>query len=224
MVAPRSAFDRQLRMLENDVLRAAELVETQLVDAVNALQRQNIRAAQRVEAFDVTINRLRYEIEEQAYALLALQQPNAGDMRRIVAAVSIATNLERMGDYAAGIARLVMRMTNAPTTVHVAAFDEMARLATENLRDVMNALSTGDVALARRVVRRDEEIDQRHKAVYDQLIQTMIDDTSTVEQATMLLWVSHNIERFADRICNICERVVYMVTGDLHEPRPEPMS
>jgi phosphate transport system protein len=217
MVAPRSAFDRQLRMLENDVLRAAELVETQLVDAVNALQRQNIRAAQRVEAFDVTINRLRY-------ALLALQQPNAGDMRRIVAAVSIATNLERMGDYAAGIARLVMRMTNAPTTVHVAAFDEMARLATENLRDVMNALSTGDVALARRVVRRDEEIDQRHKAVYDQLIQTMIDDTSTVEQATMLLWVSHNIERFADRICNICERVVYMVTGDLHEPRPEPMS
>lgn len=223
MVVLRSVFDRQLRLLETEVLRLAEFVETQLVEAVKALQTRNFSAARRVESFDASVNKLRYEIEEQAYLVLALQQPAASDMRRIVAAVSIATNLERMGDHAAGIARLLLRSAEVANPPPMPAFDEMAQLAAANLHDAMVALSGNDVALARQVVARDKEIDCLHKRAYDQLIQAMIDDRTQVEYATMLLWVSHNIERFADRVCNICERIIYVITGNLYEQRVDPM-
>jgi phosphate transport system protein len=221
MVAVRSAFERQLRQLETELLRLAEYVETQLIEAVRTLHTRDFEAAQRIDSFDATLNKLRYEVEEQAYTLLALQQPNAGDMRRIVASVSIATNLERMGDHAAGIARLILRSVEAPRSIELPAFEHMARLATESLREAMVALSSGDAALARRVVSRDREIDHLHKEAYDYLIQVMINDRRMIEYATTLLWVSHNIERFADRISNICERIVYMFTGNLYEQRTD---
>jgi phosphate transport system protein len=223
MMTIRTQFDRQLRMLDNDLLRLAELVETQLVDAVTALYNHDLAAAQRVEAYDSALNKLRYEIEEQAYTMLALQQPNGTDMRRIVAAVSIATNLERMGDHAAGIARLIIRTHVVQSVVHVPAFKEMSAMACESLRLAMTALGNRDGQMARSVVTRDEEIDQIHKRTYDLLIRTMIDNPSTVEYATMLLWVSHNIERFADRVSNICERINYVATGELYKPRLDKM-
>ncbi|MFQ3535847.1 MAG: phosphate signaling complex protein PhoU [Aggregatilineales bacterium] len=219
MVTLRSTFERQLKTLNNDLLRLAELVETQLVEAVRALQQRDFEAARRVEAFDATINRLRYEIEEQCYTLLALQQPNAGDLRRIVAAVSIATNLERMGDHAAGIARIALRAGALPTAVHMPLFADMARHAAENLAQAMIAFENNDAALARQIVQRDDEVDALHKRAYDYLIRTMTENSATVEYATLLLWVSHDIERFADRVSNICERIVYVTTGVLFEPR-----
>jgi phosphate transport system protein len=223
MVAMRSVFDRQLRLLENEVLRLAEFVETQLVEAMKALNYRDMDIARRVDAFDATVNKLRYEIEEHAYTLLALQQPIAGDMRRIVAAVSIATNLERMGDHAAGIARLAMRAQDTQVVFAMPMFTDMMRLANDNLRDAMIALSNSDSTLARQVVSRDKDVDRLHKAAYDELLARMIHDQSVVEYATMLLWVSHNIERFADRVSNICERIVYAITGNLYERRADPM-
>jgi phosphate transport system protein len=219
MVTLRSTFERQLKTLSNDLLRLAELVETQLVEAVRALQQRDFQAARRVEAFDTTVNSLRYEIEEQCYTLLALQQPNAGDLRRIVAAVSIATNLERMGDHAAGIARIALRTEALAAAVHLPLFTDMARLAAENLHQAMIAFEKSDAQLARQVVQRDEEVDALHKRVYDYLIKTMMENSAAVEYATLLLWVSHDIERFADRVSNICERIIYIVTGTLFEPR-----
>lgn len=219
MVALRSTFERQLKTLSNDLLRLAELVETQLVEAVRALQQRDFEAARRVEAFDATINRLRYEIEEQCYTLLALQQPNAGDLRRIVAAVSIATNLERMGDHAAGIARIALHAGALPAAVHMPLFTDMARHAAENLAQAMIAFENNDAALARQIVQRDDQVDALHKRAYDYLIRTMTENSATVEYATLLLWVSHDIERFADRVSNICERIVYVTTGVLFEPR-----
>ncbi|RMF53570.1 MAG: phosphate transport system regulatory protein PhoU [Chloroflexota bacterium] len=183
------------------------------------MQQRDFQAARRIDAFDAAINRLRYEIEEQSYTLLALQQPNAGDLRRIVAAVSIATNLERMGDHAAGIARITLRMENLTAAIHMPLFNDMARLAAENLNQAMIALEKNDAELARQIVRRDEEIDAYHRRVYDYLIKAMMENPATVEYATLLLWVSHDIERFADRVSNICERIVYTVTGVLFEPR-----
>lgn len=219
MVTTRSMFDRELKALNSDLLRLGELVETQLVEAVRALQNRDTAVANRVVGFDATINRMRYDIEEQCYTLLALQQPNATDLRRIVAGVSIATNLERMGDHAAGIARLTLRLAELPAAVHIPMFTEMAKLASENLAQTMTALDGFNADLARQVVAQDAQIDQVHKRIYDYLIKTMTDNPATVEYATLLLWVSHDIERFADRICNICERIVYTVTGNLHEPR-----
>jgi phosphate transport system protein len=215
----RSNFLRQLQLLENDLLRLAELVETQVVDAVRALQTHDIVLANRVDEFDSAINKLRYEIEEQAYTMLALQQPTAGDMRLIVAAVSIATNLERMGDHAAGIARLAKRMEDVPEVVHVPAFTEMANRAADNLRRAMDAFSKRDEQTVRAIVDEDDVIDQMHKDIYEMLLKTMINNSTTVEQGTMLLWVSHNLERYADRVSNICERINYSVTGELYRSR-----
>lgn len=219
MVAIRTLFDRQLQDLDNSTLRLAELVETQLTQAVRALQTRDLATARRVDEFDATINQLRYEIEEHCYELLALQQPNARDMRRIVAGVSIATNLERMGDHAAGIARVTQRIADMPVPVHVPLFTDMAKLASANLMEALKAMAAQDAILARAVVRRDDEVDKMHKLVYGQLIQTMMTNPATVEYATLLLWVSHDIERFADRISNICERIIYTVTGNLYELR-----
>ncbi|MBX3085497.1 MAG: phosphate signaling complex protein PhoU [Anaerolineae bacterium] len=219
----RSAFDRQLNELLQDVLTLAEMVESQLTEAIKALEVYDVARAQRVADYDSRINRLRYEIEENAYTLLALQSPMARDMRRIVAMVSVVTNLERMGDHAAGIARLVIRMANSACTISCAKFDQMAELSIAMLRDAMTALDTQDVALAKGVINRDEQVDALHKAVYDELIATMTNDPATVECATMLMWCSHNLERYADRVSNICDRIMYLITGNLHEARIDPM-
>jgi phosphate transport system protein len=223
MVAVRTTFDKQLNALQDNVLRIAEMVNTQLMQAVKALQTGDTALAQRVADFDATINNLRYETEEQAYTLMALQQPNARDMRHIVATVSVVTNLERMGDHAAGIARLALRMAKAECHVTVPEFDKMAQVAAASLDDAMKALVSDDKVLARAVVNNDAQIDELHKSVYDHLVQGMTNDPSTIECATMSLWVSHNLERFSDRISNICERIVYLITGELFEIRADTM-
>ncbi len=219
----RSAFDRQLSDLQDNVLYLSELVATQVLQAIQALQTHDMEAARRVDGLDATINRLRYELEENCYTLLALQQPNSRDMRRIVSTISIVTNLERMGDHAAGIARLALRMETTPCNIHVPEFDEMAALAAASLRDAMTAMTAWDKVLARAVIDRDANIDRLHQQVYDHLIKMMTKHPSRIECATMMLWVSHNLERYADRISNICERIVYLITGQLHEPRHDTM-
>ncbi len=216
----RTVFDRQLEDLQSRTLQLSERVTAQVVQATRALQQHDLNLAKRVDKADVEINALRFEIEESCYTLLALQQPNSHDMRRIVATVSVVTNLERMGDHAAGIARLAMELDRS---MPIEEFNEMAKIATTNLTDAMTAFTTEDIILAREVVLRDERVDQLHKAVYDRLIRTMTEDTSTVECATKLLWVSHNLERYADRTSNICERAIYLATGELRHPRVDPM-
>ncbi len=196
----RSVFDKQLDGLRDNTLQIAEMVATQIEQATRAFQKHDMAIAQRVAEFDATINRLRYNVEEQSYTLLALQQPNARDMRRIVTTVSVVTNLERMGDHAAGIARLALRLGDHPKPIFVQEFTEMAEMAVENLKDAMSALNYEDAVLARRVVSRDDQVDQLHEAVYKRLIETMTNNPSTVECATMMLWVSHNLERYSDRM------------------------
>jgi phosphate transport system protein len=221
VTSTRSLFDKQLYHLQADIQQIAELVEVQINEATKALLNFDLDIARRVDLSDKTINQKRYDVEEQCYTLLALQQPNSHDMRRIVASVSVVTNLERMGDHAAGIARLILRMgAKMPAGLDVHEFVEMAQLSARNLNDAMRAFIDEDVESARQIIERDDEIDNRHDQIYSRLVQSMSDEQSFIECATMLLWVSHNYERYADRISNICERIVYMVTGNLHEPRP----
>ena len=223
VASTRSVFDRQLETLQSDVLRLAEMVESQLMQAFKALQTRDVGLAWRVDTYDASVNRMRYSVEEQAYTLLALQQPNARDMRRIVAAVSIVTNLERMGDHAAGIARLVLSMNNIQANVTISEFSQMNELIIANFHDAIQAMRSDNHILAHDVMLRDEQIDDLHKQVYLKLINIMSDDPGMIEYATKLLWVSHNLERYSDRIGNICERVSYMITGILHEQRADEM-
>jgi phosphate transport system protein len=218
----RTVFDRQLNTLRQEIVQLSQMVMDQVVNATKALQEHDLTLAHKVDKFDAEVNQLRFAVEEQCYTLLALQQPNSRDMRFIMATVSLVTNLERMGDHAAGIARLALRMDGKPCSVYVPEFDEMTEKSVTHLRAALDAFTREDEKLARDIVARDIEIDQLHKQVYSRLLQSMIESPESIECATMLLWVSHNLERYADRISNICERIVYFITGELWEYTVEP--
>jgi phosphate transport system protein len=218
----RAVFDRQLNNLRQGTMQLSQMVIDQVVNATSALQQHDLVLAHQVDKFDANVNKLRLELEEQCYTLMALQQPNSSDMRFIMATVSLVTNLERMGDHAAGIARLTIRMEGKPCRVDVPEFDVMTQKAVSHLRSALDSFETKNEKLARDIVARDVEIDQLHKQVYSRLLQSMIEAPETIECATMMLWMSHNLERYADRISNICERVVYYITGELWEYHVEP--
>jgi phosphate transport system protein len=225
MTSTRSRFDYELKKLEKDLVHLSEMVSQAVDSSVTALFDHDIELAKEIERDDTRINKLRLEIEESCYTMVALQQPNTADMRMLMASVSIVTNLERMGDHAAGIARLVERLgtnpssTNAPVPTQ---FREMSRIALNMLHNAMAGLDRQDVPLEQEVIKEDGKVDALHKEVYDLLLQHMIKDPSSIEPCTLMLWVSHNLERIADRVTNICERVVYLLTGELTET-PDPM-
>jgi phosphate transport system protein len=216
-MALRTIFDRSLTQLQDDVLRLASLADTAILNSVKALTDLNAEVAQQVDVGDQALNLLRYTIEDNTHRLIALQQPNATDLRVIVGAVSIATNLERIGDHAAGIARLTLRMIDQPPIKPLVDIPLMCDICREMVADAVQSYVQRDAVLAEAVIKRDDDVDALDDRVYRDLIAIMTNDPSTVERATSLLWVSHNLERIADRACNISERAVYVATGELKE-------
>lgn len=220
--SPRPVLDHQLESLQYDILGLAEMVESQLLEAMKAFRKRDVTIATRVRAYDKRVNQKRYNIEERAYTLLALQQPIAHDMRRIVAAVSFVTNLERMGDHAAGIAHIVQQnLGGTPAQIVIPEFEEMTDIAVADLHEAMHALETNDEKLAREVVGKDQRVDDLYHEVYVRLVRLMTQNPSLVEEATSLMRIAHDLERFSDRISNICERISYVITGVLYENHTE---
>ena len=215
MLTNRSTFDRQLGILRDQVIQISDLVEQTIAESMKALQKHDFEMAQHINQFDSQINARRFQVEEYAYQLLALQQPNASDLRLIVALVSVVTNLERIGDHAAGIARLVLRLGEHPALPTPDEFSPMAGLAQWLVRNAMTSFVTSDLDLAKQVLIRDAEINQLHQSVYHSIIEQMTHNPATVESGTLLLWVSHNLERIGDRATNIAGRVPYLVRGEL---------
>lgn len=213
----RGHFDRSLADLRDDLLRLSSMADKAISESVRALNERNSELAQQISVQDTQLNELRYAIEEQAYVLIATQQPAATDMRLLVGTVSVATNLERMGDHAAGIARLALRMIDQPPLKVLVDIPQMAEIGREMLKNAVTSFVNRDAELAERTVERDREMDRLHQHVCTDLIQYMVADSSTIERATFLLWVSHNLERVGDRATNICERSYYLVTGHLKE-------
>ncbi len=223
MVTTRSVFDRQLRELRDSVQQLADMVSGSIENSMRALFAHDHELARAVDTCDTHINRRRLEIEEMAYTLLACQQPVSSDMRTIVASVSVVTNLERIADHAAGIARLVLRMSSDHPIEPLLEFGQMADLAKSMLKDAITAYVSHDLELAQSVIKRDVQVDKWHHAVYGRLIKQMSLNPEYIEPGTAALWVSHNLERMGDRCANICERVIYLVTGELqrrHDPMP----
>lgn len=218
----REVFERELRALEGEVVALGEAVGEAVRAAVDALRTRNVDRAKRVDRADDEINQRRLDLEERCLALLATQQPTAGDLRVLTAILHIATDLERMGDHAAGIARLVIRMGDEPFIKPLIDIPRMAELVGEMLRGALKAFMRRDAGLARRVADRDDEVDALHDQVHRELFLLMIQDPRTVTQATYLMWASHGLERIADLVTNVCERVVFVVSGtleDLNRPR-----
>lgn len=213
----RTAFTHDLRELQDGVMALGSMVEKAIAGAVDSLRDQDATLAQRVIDGDAEINRRRWQLEEDALRLMALQAPLASDLRRIAAVMHVATDLERMADHAEGIAILVLRTIDEPLLKPLIDIPRMAELARAMLLDAIEAFVEDDADQARRVAARDDAVDQLYEQIYRELLTFMISDPKTISRATHLLWASHNIERIADRVTNICERVVFVVTGSIEE-------
>jgi len=214
---PRKSFDRELQRLQEEVLHLGDVVEKAIVDSVDALCHQNRQASSRLIAGDRAINEKRFAIEGDALTLIATQQPLAGDLRTIFAVVEIATELERMADYAKGIAKVNILMGDESLLAPAAHLPGMAARVSSMLHGALEAFVDQDVALARAIPEQEHEVDAIHNKVYRELLALITADPSTTDCATYLLWVDHNLERAADRALNVCERVIFNVTGEIVE-------
>ncbi len=215
----RETFDQKLGHLEQDLLQMGGLVEGAIEQSVQALKKQDVVLARQVEQADDVIDDLQHDLEERALILLATQQPLAGDLRRIAAIISIAGELERIGDYARGIATITLRSAGQPLLKPLIDIPRMATKACEMLRRSLDAFVTHDLEWARGIHAHDDEVDALYDQVYRELLTFMMQDPRTITRATYLLWVAHNLERIADRTTNICERTIFMVTGRQPERR-----
>jgi phosphate transport system protein len=214
---PRKSFDRELQRLQDEILRLGNVVERAIVQSVSALCDRDREASSRWIAGDRAVNERRFAIEGDALTLIATQQPLAGDLRTIFAVVEIATELERMADYAKGIAKVNLLMGDDPLLAPAAHFPGMAAKVSSMLHDALEAFVHQDADLARLIPEREHEVDALHNKVYRELLALITADPTTTDSATYLLWVDHNLERAADRVLNICERVIFNVTGEIVE-------
>ena len=215
MPAPtrREEFDLKLTGLEGEVEALAEFVSDSINLSVEALKNRDLDASQQVIDLDDYIDDKQSEIEDRCIHLIATQQPVAKDLRAIIALLHIAVELERMGDYAEGIGKISLRMGNEPTLKPLIDIPRMAEKATAMLRDSIEALLNRDTAKAQAVLDADDEVDDLYDQVYRELLLFMIQDPQTIERATYLLWVAHDLERIADRATNIAEQVLFLVDG-----------
>ncbi|HUS70402.1 MAG TPA: phosphate signaling complex protein PhoU [Anaerolineae bacterium] len=214
----RETFDRELHRLQDEVLILGGLVEKAIIQSVEVLKRRDLEGARRLIAQDRrVINEKRFAIESGALTLIATQQPMAGDLRVIAAVLEIAHELERMGDYAKGIAKINLMMGDEPLLKPLVDIPLMAEKARSMLHQALEAFVRRDVELARTIPKQDDEVDALYNQVYRDLLALMMQNPRDIDRATYLLWVAHNLERTADRVANICERVIFMVTGEMVE-------
>jgi phosphate transport system protein len=214
---PRETFERELHSLEDDILVLGSMVEKAILSSVDVLKRQDLASAKALIAADRVINEKRFAIESDSLALIATQQPLAGDLRSLAAILEIATELERIGDYGKGIARITLMIGEQPLIKPLVDIPRMAEKGQDMLHRALDAFVRRDVALARQIPKEDAEVDALYNQVYRELLTYIIQDPRTIDQATHLLWVAHNLERAADRVSNICERVVFTATGEMSE-------
>ncbi len=202
-------------MTDDVLLELGRLVGTALTDALIALDRHDLVLADKVVRGDVEINRLRYEVEEQITARLSGSE--AGEARWMVAALYVISELERMGDHSEGIAKVALMLGPNPSLPVPAVIGEMGTLTISMVDRTLAALGKRDVKAARVLCREDDEIDSLYDRAYQELISTMVSDPRHITEATYMIWITHNLERIADRATNICERVIYLVTGRVEE-------
>jgi phosphate transport system protein len=213
----REIYQRQLRETQEAVLVMGSMVGKAIERSVESLKNRDLDLAHRVIAEDRLINNQRFEIEDQCLLLIATQAPLAGDLRMLAAALNIITDLERMADHAAGIAKITVMTGHEPPIKPLIDIPRMSRIAQEMLQASLEAFTTRDVAAAMNVARRDDQVDALYNQVYRELLTIMMNNPHTIDRATHLLWAAHNLERIADRVTNICERVAFLVTGRMQE-------
>ena len=215
----RTVLDQELTQLKDNIIRLASAANESIAYAMEALQTRNLQQAKQVVVGDAQINQIRYEIEEKALRILATQSPAASDLRAVITAVHLAVELERIGDHAAGIARLVARLENEDPIDTLHKLPKMAKRAREMVQQGIDAYINHDPDLALKMVKRDDKLDRQYNKLFRETLEEMRDD-AYIQRATFLLWVGHNLERIGDRATNIAERVIFMCTGEFIETQP----
>ncbi len=213
----RKTFEAEIQQLKDELLLMGSMVEQQVTDAVDALKKRDIQASHRVYESDAKINSKRYGIEEQVMILIATQQPMAHDLRLLASILEVSAELERMGDYAKGIATINIRMGDEPVLKPLIDIPRMAEKASSMLHRSLTAFINEDVETARTIPFEDDEVDGLYTQVYRELMTYVMADPKNIDRANFLLWTAHNLERFADRVTNICERTVFIATGEIKE-------
>jgi phosphate transport system protein len=217
MPLPRESFHRHLHELQDELLVMGSMVEKALERAMEALKNRNLEMARQVIADDVKINQKRFDIEEKCIELIVTQQPMASDLRIIIAVLNIIVDLERIADHAEGNAKIAVMIGNEPPLKPLIDLPRMNQKTVDMLRRSLDAFCNRDAEAARRIVDEDDEVDNLYDQVFRELLTFMAEDGRTITRATRLIWVGHNLERSADRVTNICERVIYVVTGKMAE-------
>jgi len=213
----RKTFEHEIQQVKDDVLLLGSMVEHAIIASVEALKKRDIKGAEKIIEDDREINRKRFDIEKQLMILIATQQPMAHDLRLLASTMEIISELERMGDYAKGIANIKIRMGEEPRLKPLIDIPRMAQVGTSMLHRALTAFVNEDVEAANAIPMEDDEVDALYNQVYRELMLIIIQDPKSIERANWLLWTAHNLERVADRVTNICERTIFIATGDLTE-------
>ena len=213
----RTNFHKKLREIQDDVLVMGSMVEKAINRSIETLKNRDLALAHQVIADDQKINGKRFEIEEKCIEIIATQQPLASDLRTIVGVLIITSEVERIGDYAEGIAKITVLIGDEPSLKPLVDIPRMAEKTNDMLRRSLQALINRDAVAARQIISEDDEIDNLYDQVFRELLTFMLEDPKTIARATRLIWAAHNLERSADRVTNICERVVFIVTGKMEE-------
>jgi len=214
---PRESLTKHLIQIQDEVLLLGSMVEQAMRMAVDSLKRRDRSTAREIPKADQRINEKRFAIENAILILIATQQPMAHDLRFLTAMLEVSTELERMGDYAKGIAKVVIRLGDAVIPIPMRDIEKMTDLAISMLHRSLTAFIQEDATTASAIPIDDEQVDALYNDVYRFIVQAMISDPSIIDHANLLLWVAHNLERMADRVTNICERTVFIATGELLE-------
>lgn len=214
----RETLDKKLDQLINEVLVLDSMVEQATVNAIDALKRQDLEAARKVYHGDKEINAKRFELENDCMITIATQQPiMASDLRLVASILEVVAELERMGDYAKGIARICLSIGKQPFIKPLIDVPRMADIVVSMLHRAVGAFVAKDVETAQAIPKEDDQVDELYQQVYRELVTIMFSDPKTIDQANYLMWAAHNLERMADRVTNICERTIYVATGEMKE-------
>ena len=206
---------KRLKEIQDNVVMLADMVNVAIRCSVEALKNRDLALAQRIVADDLKINHKRFEIEEECILLLKTERLTESDLRLVVAVFNIIVDLERIGDHAEGIAKIAVMLGRKPPLKPLIDIPRMAEKASDMLQRSVQAFISRNVEAAKRIPCEDDEVDALYDQVYRELLVIMLGRATAISQATYLIWVAHNLERIADRVTNICERVVFMVTGKM---------
>jgi len=216
----RKNFEHEIQELKDEIILLGSRVEQALLDSVDALKRRDVAASEKIIQMDDQINEKRFALENQVMIIIATQQPMAHDLRLLASIFEVVSELERMGDYAKGIGVINVRMGDQPLLKPLIDIPRMAKIGVEMLHNALAAFVSENPQAAAGIPAMDDEVDQLYEQIYRELMTYIVVDPRNIERANWLLWAAHNLERFADRVTNICERTAFVATGEYKEVNP----